>query len=277
VPRTGCENVTENSRATPAYLWAGARAIGSGLVLASGAIHLDLYLTGYRHIKTVGPSFLVQSAAAILIGAALLLTLSVMNGLYGRLVAASGALLLAGTLAGYLVSLRYGLFGFHEVQTTAGLAAGAVEIVGMFLLGMLALNGERSKLWKAGRYFVAPVSAVAVLLLVLAELSASGAGTSAASPAPPVRSTKASITVIIKNFAFHPANPRVSPGERIVVRNEDPVDHTFTSSTTGLFNTGLILPGTSRSVSAPSRPGSYGFLCLIHQYMTGTLIVTAGT
>ena len=30
------------------------RLAGSGLLIATGAIHLDLYLTGYRSIPTIG-------------------------------------------------------------------------------------------------------------------------------------------------------------------------------------------------------------------------------
>jgi len=42
------------------------------------------------------------------------------------------------TLAGYLWSLRLGLFGFREVRTTAGLVTGTIEIV-----GFVALAGSR--------------------------------------------------------------------------------------------------------------------------------------
>ena len=40
------------------------RVAGAGLLAATGAIHLDLYLTGYRTIPTIGWLFLLQVIAA---------------------------------------------------------------------------------------------------------------------------------------------------------------------------------------------------------------------
>src|SRR5262245_66087721 len=37
---------------------------GAGLLIATGAIHLDLYLTGYRSIPTIGWLFLLQVITA---------------------------------------------------------------------------------------------------------------------------------------------------------------------------------------------------------------------
>ena len=42
--------------------------IGAGLLVATGAIHLDLYLTGYRTIPTIGWLFLVQIVVAFALG-----------------------------------------------------------------------------------------------------------------------------------------------------------------------------------------------------------------
>jgi hypothetical protein len=40
------------------------RVAGAGLLIAAGAIHLDLYLTGYRTIPAIGRLFLLQVIAA---------------------------------------------------------------------------------------------------------------------------------------------------------------------------------------------------------------------
>ena len=40
------------------------RVTGAGLLFACGAIHLDLYLTGYRSIPTIGGLFLLQIIVA---------------------------------------------------------------------------------------------------------------------------------------------------------------------------------------------------------------------
>src|SRR5580700_4358729 len=56
----------------PRRSWFGIA--GAALLVASGAIHLDLYLTGYRTIPTIGPLFLLQVIAAFVLAAAILVT-----------------------------------------------------------------------------------------------------------------------------------------------------------------------------------------------------------
>ena len=58
----------------PATGWATVilRVAGSGLLIATAAIHLDLYLTGYRTIPTIGWLFLLQVIAAFGLGLAVL-------------------------------------------------------------------------------------------------------------------------------------------------------------------------------------------------------------
>jgi predicted lipoprotein with Yx(FWY)xxD motif len=104
-----------------------SRAAGAALLAATGGIHLDLYLTGYRTIPTIGWLFLLQVIAAFVLAAAVLATAA-------PLVIASGALFAAATLGGYLLSLRVGLFGFREVRTTAGLVAGLIEVAAFAVL-----------------------------------------------------------------------------------------------------------------------------------------------
>src|SRR3984957_7451180 len=93
------------------------RLAGGGLLIATRAVHLDLYLTGYRSIPTIGWLFLFQVIAAFVLGAAVLASAA-------RLTAAAGAVFSLATLGGYLLSLWIGLFGFKEVRTTAGIAPG---------------------------------------------------------------------------------------------------------------------------------------------------------
>lgn len=94
---------------------------GAALLAASGAIHLDLYLTGYRSIPTIGPLFLLQVIVAFALAAAIAVTRH-------WLAAAAGAVFAAATLGGYLLSLKAGLFGFTEVRTTAGIVAGVIDV-----------------------------------------------------------------------------------------------------------------------------------------------------
>src|ERR1700745_2001416 len=115
------------------------RLAGGGLLIATGAIHLDLYLTGYRSIPVIGWLFLLQVIVAVLLGAG-------GRASAARLAAAAGAVFSLATLGGYLLSLWTGLFGFKEVRTTAGIAAGVVEVAGFAALaGLAVMPAERGR------------------------------------------------------------------------------------------------------------------------------------
>src|SRR5580693_8730562 len=114
------------------------RVVGSGLLIATAAIHLDLYLTGYRTIPTIGWLFLLQVIAAFGLGLAVLVIPSRLV-ITGRLAAAAGAGFALATLGGYILSVWIGLFGFKEVRTTSGIVAGAVEVAAFMVLAALAL------------------------------------------------------------------------------------------------------------------------------------------
>ena len=110
----------------------GLRVAGAALLAATGGIHLDLYLTGYRSIPTIGWLFLLQVIAAF--GLALVVLVS-----GSRLAAAAGAGFALSTLGGYLLSVWIGLFGFKEVRTTAGIWAGVIEVAAFAALAIFAL------------------------------------------------------------------------------------------------------------------------------------------
>jgi predicted lipoprotein with Yx(FWY)xxD motif len=114
------------------------RVAGSGLLIATAAIHLDLYLTGYRTIPTIGWLFLLQVIAAFGLGL-VVLAIPSRFAIASRLAAAAGAGFALATLGGYLLSVWTGLFGFKEVRTTAGIVAGVVEVVAFVVLAALAL------------------------------------------------------------------------------------------------------------------------------------------
>jgi plastocyanin len=78
--------------------------------------------------------------------------------------------------------------------------------------------------------------------------------------------------VQIQNFAFHPPTMTVAPGSKVSVTNTDQTTHTF-SAVNGSFDSGDLNGGTSVSVVAPTKPGTYAYRCNIHQYMHGVLTV----
>lgn len=110
----------------------GLRVVGAGLLAATAAIHLDLYVTGYRTIPTIGWLFLLQVIVGFVLSAAVLATGS-------RLAAAAGAGFALSTLGGYLLTVWIGLFGFTEVRTTAGIVAGILEILAFAALAAFAV------------------------------------------------------------------------------------------------------------------------------------------
>src|ERR1700749_3385260 len=77
-------------RTAPGWAAVILRVVGSGLLIATAAIHLDLYLTGYRTIPTIGWLFLLQVIAAFGLGLAVLVIPSRLV-VASRLAAAAGA------------------------------------------------------------------------------------------------------------------------------------------------------------------------------------------
>src|SRR3984885_4538804 len=114
------------------------RVGGAGLLIATAAIHLDLYLTGYRTIPTIGWLFLLQVIAAFALG----LTVLVIPGrlvIPSRLAGAAGAGFALPSLGGYLLTVWIGLLGFKEVRTTAGIVCGILEVAAFAVLAVLVL------------------------------------------------------------------------------------------------------------------------------------------
>jgi plastocyanin len=252
---------------------------GAGLLLAIGGIHLDLWITGYRHIGTVGELFLVQVVVSFLLALAVL----VLPRWY---VTAGAAVFAVGTLAGYELFRVTTVLGFHEVRTTAGFTAGVLEVLAFVLLGGYALLTQQraatstaTPVARADRRLAASSSRIGVAGAVVAVLLVALVGVSAVprhvSPSSAGSSATPGITIVIKNFVFVPAHATVAPGEVVKVVNDDPVAHTLTrTSGPGNFDTGEIPGGGSATFVAPRAPGTYGYRCTIHTFMVGTLTVS---
>ena len=101
------------------------------LLSVSAGIHLDLYLTGYRTIPTIGWLFLVQFIGGFTLAIAVLVT-------HSRLTVVASAAFALSTLSAYLLAVWIGLFGFKEVRTRAGIAAGLIEVAAFATLALAA-------------------------------------------------------------------------------------------------------------------------------------------
>lgn len=122
---------------------------------------------------------------------------------------------------------------------------------------------------------LSPLAALLFTAALLAGCGANGHGSTRAGQAGHAGGSAADV-IVIKNFAYSPSSLTVSPGTVITVRNEDTATHTLTATDphSGAFNTGDIKPGSSATFKAPSAPGTYPYICLIHQFMHGTLAVS---
>jgi plastocyanin len=81
------------------------------------------------------------------------------------------------------------------------------------------------------------------------------------------------VTVEIRNFAFDPATVTVHPGDTVEWKNDDSAPHTATTNSSKAgFDSGTIQSGASWRHPAPDK-GTYNYICTIHPYMKGTLIV----
>jgi hypothetical protein len=80
---------------------------GAVLLVWSGVIHIRLWSDGYRDISVIGPLFIIQGVGTIVIAVVLVI--------FRRLVLlAAGAVALAATAVGLLLSVHIGLFGYRE-------------------------------------------------------------------------------------------------------------------------------------------------------------------
>jgi hypothetical protein len=80
---------------------------GAAMLIWSAWIHLKLWADGYKDIHTIGPLFLAQGIACIVLAVPLVIWRSLALQLVG-------AGTLVATAAGLLLSANYGLFGLKE-------------------------------------------------------------------------------------------------------------------------------------------------------------------
>jgi hypothetical protein len=108
------------------------------LMVCSGLIHIHLWDIAYRHVATLGPLFLVQAVAALVLAVVLVVTRVV-------LVALACVLLMVGTIVGFVLADSVGIFGFTlPTVTTWAYEALATELLSAALLSVLVLRAWRA-------------------------------------------------------------------------------------------------------------------------------------
>ncbi|MER5863551.1 cupredoxin domain-containing protein [Kitasatospora sp. NPDC002040] len=118
-----------------------------------------------------------------------------------------------------------------------------------------------------------PSAAVSPSASTSASPSASASASGSASASSAASSAATAVRVTIKEFTFGPDKFTVSPGATVTVVNEDSTAHTLTATGSGGFDSGTIGAGKTATFTAPTAPGSYPFICELHQFMKGTLTV----
>jgi len=109
------------------------RILAAIAVLVSAAVHLRLWLDGFRSIHMVGPAFMLNAIAGLVI--AVLLVVWRRHWLPPLLAAGFGA----ATLGAFLISATVGLYGVHETWTGFYVLAAAVAEIVAIVVGLAIL------------------------------------------------------------------------------------------------------------------------------------------
>jgi hypothetical protein len=110
-----------------------AFVVGGALLVWSACIHFHLWHDeGYHAIATIGPLFLLQSIAGVAVG----LGVVAVRRLWAALIGTGFAL---ATMAGFLISIEHGLFGFKDSwQAPFAHQAFVIELVAIVVLAAAA-------------------------------------------------------------------------------------------------------------------------------------------
>jgi amicyanin len=96
---------------------------------------------------------------------------------------------------------------------------------------------------------------------------ASASATTADPPAP-----QGGTAVAIADFKFNPATLTVPVGTTVTWTNQDEEPHTLAAKDGSFHSPGVDTHGTYSFTF--TTPGSYDYICSIHPFMTGTVVVT---
>ena len=259
----------------PGWPTVALRVSGAALLIATAAIHLDLYVTGYRTIPTIGWLFVLQVIGAFGLGVAVLaIGGRLVKG--GRLAPAAGAGFALATLGGYLLSVRIGLFGFKEVRTTAGIVAGLIEAVAFAVLAALTLAAAPAgaavtwlrfparipaSIARAAAVITAALTIAALVLLDVAVTGASSTAPAATDISAGLKTTTIGEAAVLTNakgftvYWFGPDTPTTSKCYGSCAAYWPPVTDTAAASHGMLGRVGTITrTGGSRQLTYNGHP-----------------------
>jgi hypothetical protein len=115
---------------TPSWVaWAGTAAVlsGAGLIVTTAAIHLHLWLSGYRHVPNLDVLFLAQAVGGFILGPVIAAARLV-------ILMAVGAFFMASSAGGLILSATVGFVGIHDgLDVPWATTSLIVELVGFVL------------------------------------------------------------------------------------------------------------------------------------------------
>ncbi len=82
----------------------------------------------------------------------------------------------------------------------------------------------------------------------------------------------AGAAVTIDNFGFVPATLTVRRGDTVMWTNHDEEPHTVAANDGSFHSPGMVANGTYSFTF--STPGTFDYICSIHPFMHGTVVVT---
>ncbi len=114
----------------------GVRIVTAVAALVSAYVHLKLWLDGMSDVDIIGPAFLFNAVAGLVIA---VLLLAWQHWGPGFLAAGFGA----STLGSFLLSATVGLFGIHEKWVGVEVWSAAVAEVVCIVGGLLVMRAAR--------------------------------------------------------------------------------------------------------------------------------------
>ena len=103
------------------------RFVGAGFILLNGGVHLYLWDHAYRQIRVIGPLFVLNAIAALLISVALVWKPEGITALLGLALS-------AGTFGAFMLAVTAGLFGFTAGWDLNAVLGAVAEIGAMLVL-----------------------------------------------------------------------------------------------------------------------------------------------
>ena len=117
-----------------------------------------------------------------------------------------------------------------------------------------------------------PIFTLSLLALLITFSGCASSGQTAVTAAAAATNSISKNEILIESNTFKPDSVTIKVGDSIKWINKDSYNHTVTAKN-GEFDSGNIASGAEFSF-AFTKEGTYEYICGIHTFMKGTIIVT---